>query len=43
MSFYERYQKAWDDKDVGAMMELYHSEYKRIFLASGKERTFDDL
>ena len=43
MSFYKRYQKAWDDKDVSAMMELYHPEYKRIFHASGIEQTFDEL
>ena len=43
MTFYERYQKAWDDKDVSAMLELYHPEYKRIFHKSGIEQTFDEL
>ena len=43
MTFYERYQKAWDDKNVSAMMDLYHPEYRRIFHCSGKEQTFDEL
>ena len=43
MTFYERYQKAWDDKNVSDMMDLYHPEYRRIFHGSGKEQTFDEL
>ena len=29
MSFYKKYQEAWDDQDIGAMLELYHPDYKR--------------
>ena len=38
MSFYEKYQRAWDEQDIGAMLELYHPDYKRIFHATGKEQ-----
>ena len=43
MSFYERYQKAWDEQDVGAMLDLYHPDYKRVFHAKGIEQGLDDL
>jgi len=43
MSFYEKYQRAWDEQDIGAMLELYHPDYKRIFHATGKEQGFDEL
>ena len=35
MSFYERYQKAWDEQDISAMLDLYHPDYKRVFHAKG--------
>ena len=37
MSFYKKYQEAWDDQDIGAMLELYHPDYKRVFHAKGIE------
>lgn len=43
MSFYERYQRAWDEKDITAMLELYHPEYTRVFHATGTEQGFEDL
>ena len=43
MSFYEKYQRAWDERDIGAMLELYHPDYKRSFHATGKEQGFDEL
>ena len=43
MSFYEKYQSAWDEQDIGAMLDLYHYDYKRIFHATGKEQGFDEL
>ena len=32
MSFYEKNQGALDEQDIGAMLELFHPDYKRIFL-----------
>ena len=43
MSFYERYQKAWDDQDVSAMLDLYHHDYVRVFHAKGIEQGLDEL
>ena len=43
MSFYERYQKAWDEQDISAMLDLYHPDYKRVFHAKGIEQSLDDL
>ena len=43
MSFYKKYQEAWDDQDIGAMLELYHPDYKRVFHAKGIEQGLDDL
>ena len=43
MSFYERYQKAWDEQDISAMLDLYHPDYKRVFHAKGIEQGLDDL
>ena len=43
MSFYERYQKAWDEQDISAMLDLYHPDYKRVFHAKGVEQGLDDL
>ena len=38
MSFYKKYQQAWDDQDIGAMLDLYHPDYKRVFHAKGIEQ-----
>ena len=43
MSFYKKYQEAWDDQDIDAMLELYHPDYKRVFHAKGIEQGLDDL
>ena len=43
MSLYKKYQAAWDDQDIGAMLELYHPDYKRVFHAKGIEQGLDDL
>ena len=43
MSFYERYQKAWDEQDISAMLDLYHPDYNRVFHAKGIEQGLDDL
>ena len=43
MSFYKRYQKAWDEQDISAMLDLYHPDYKRVFHAKGIEQGLDDL
>ena len=43
MSLYKKYQEAWDDQDIGAMLELYHPDYKRVFHAKGIEQGLDDL
>jgi len=43
MSFYENYQKAWDDQDVNAMLDLYHHDYVRVFHAKVIEQGFDEL
>ena len=32
MSFYEKYQSACDEQDIGAMLQLFHPDYERIFL-----------
>ena len=31
MSFYEKYQSAWDEQVISAMLELFHPDYKIIF------------
>ena len=43
LSFYKRYQKAWDEQDISAMLDLYHPDYKRVFHAKGIEQGLDDL
>ena len=43
MGLYKKYQEAWDDQDIGAMLELYHPDYKRVFHAKGIEQGLDDL
>ena len=43
MSFYERYQKALDEQDISAMLDLYHPDYKRVFHAKGVEQDLDYL
>ena len=43
MSFYERYQKACDEQDISAMLDLYRPEYKRVFHAKGIEQGLNDL
>ena len=43
MSFYKRYQEAWDEQDISAMLDLYHPNYKRVFHAKGIEQGLDDL
>ena len=43
MSLYKKYQEAWDGQDIGAMLELYHPEYNRVFHATGIEQGLDDL
>ena len=43
MSLYKKYQEAWDGQDIGAMLELYHPDYKRVFHAKGIEQGLDDL
>ena len=42
MSLYKKYQEAWDGQDIGAMLELYHPDYKRVFHAKGIEQGLDD-
>ena len=32
MSFYEKYQSAWDEQDIDAMLELFYPDFKIIFL-----------
>ena len=41
MSFYRRYQEAWEEKDIDALLELYHQDYKRVFHKTGAEQGFD--
>ena len=41
MSLYKKYQEAWDDQDIAAMLELYHPDYKRVFHAKGIEQGLD--
>ena len=43
MSFYERYQKAWDGQDVSAMLDLYHHDFVYVFHAKGIEQGLDEL
>ena len=43
MSLYKKYQAAWDEQDIGAMLDLYHPNYKRVFHAKGIEQGLDDL
>ena len=43
LSFYKRYQEAWDEQDISAMLDLYHPDYKRVFHAKGIEQGLDDL
>ena len=43
MSFYEKYQKAWDDQDVSAMLDLYHHDFVFVFHAKGIEQGLDEL
>ena len=43
MSFYAKYQKAWDNQDVGAMLDLYHHDYVRVFHGNGTEQRLDEL
>ena len=32
MSFYKKYQSAWDERDISAVLALFHPDYKRIFI-----------
>ena len=43
MSFYRRYQEAWDKKDLDSLLELYHPDYKRVFHKTGAEQGFEEL
>ena len=40
MSFYKKYQEAWDDQDIGAMLD---PDYKRVFHAKGIEQGLEPM
>ena len=43
MSLFEKYTKAWNEKDITAFMECHHDDYELVIHSTGGVKKMEDI
>ena len=43
MSLFEKYTKAWNEKDISAFVECHHDDYEFVIHSTGEVRKMEDI
>tara|TARA_B100000674_G_C37904592_1_gene945451 strand:+ start:30 stop:182 length:153 start_codon:yes stop_codon:yes gene_type:complete len=42
MSLFEKYTKAWNEKDISAFLECHHDDYELVSHSTGEVKKMED-
>ena len=43
MGLFEKYTKAWNEKDISAFLECHHDDYELVIHSTGEVKKMDDI
>ncbi len=43
MSLFEKYTKAWNEKDITAFVECHHDDYELVIHSTGEAKKMEDI